>query len=101
MERFLHTKNSRFQPSHCVPTDGKEEQAFNLNWNPFSRRKHGCRAPNLWLLDAPGISHVQANLDEEEWCPNLQSGSSTPNWDASDTEDDIDSEDFLENNDPE
>ena len=36
-------------------------------------------------------SNGQPDSDEEEWCPNLQFDSSKPDWDASDTEDDIDS----------
>jgi len=43
--------------------------------------------------DTPQVSDGQQDLDEEEWCPNLQFDSSKPNWDVSDTEDDIDSED--------
>ena len=43
--------------------------------------------------DMPQVSDGQPDLDEEEWCPNLQFDSSKPDWDVSDTEDDTDSED--------
>jgi len=47
-------------------------------------------------LDLPESSNAQAtdlDPDKEEWCPNLQFDSCKPEWDASDTEDDVDSED--------
>lgn len=53
-------------------------------------------------LDLPESSDAQATdpeLDEEEWCPNLQFDSSKVEWDASDTEDDVyseDEQDFLD-----
>ena len=43
--------------------------------------------------DTSQLSNGQPDLNEEEWCPNLQFDSSKPNLDVSDTEDDIDSED--------
>ena len=44
--------------------------------------------------DTSQVSDRQSDSDEEEWCPiNLQFDSSKPDWDVSDTEDDIDSED--------
>src|SRR5271155_5934148 len=39
---------------------------------------------------SPAGSNGQPDLDEEEWCPNLQFDSSKPDWDASDTEDEPD-----------
>jgi hypothetical protein len=43
---------------------------------------------------SPRVSNEQTDsADEEEWCPNLQFDSYKPDWNASDTEDDIDSED--------
>jgi len=57
-------------------------------------------APHIESMDAvsnsgsPQVPNEQTDLtDEEEWCPNLQFDSYKPDWNASDTEDDIDSED--------
>jgi hypothetical protein len=45
-------------------------------------------------LDLPQVTNEQTDFaDEEEWCPNLQFDSCKPDWNASDTEDDVDSED--------
>ena len=34
--------------------------------------------------DVPQVFNRQPDLEEEEWCPNLQFDSSKPDWDASD-----------------
>ena len=49
--------------------------------------------PPIANSDLPLSSDADPDTDEEEWCPNLQFDSGKPKWDASDTEDDIDSED--------
>ncbi|KIJ96421.1 hypothetical protein K443DRAFT_10648 [Laccaria amethystina LaAM-08-1] len=58
-----------------------------------SHVKHTDLPPRISHLDSSNVQATDTDSDEEEWCPNLQFDSCKPEWDASDTEDDVDSED--------
>jgi hypothetical protein len=58
-----------------------------------SHVKHTDLPPRIFNFDSSDVQATDPDSDEEEWCPNLQFDSCKPEWDASDTEDDVDSED--------
>ena len=98
---FPRKKIFYFQLSHCILTrlspmaPRKKRNITGLRGQPKLTPSHvkSTDMPSISNPDLPQSSDADLDPDEEEWCPNLQFDSGKPQWDALDTEDDIDSED--------